>query len=445
MSANNRPQSMALAVVVANGDERRLLMGTDGALSTVRLVSQPFDSGWREAIDVNRAVREQIGLHCTLLRWLDMGQDPSTGEQTGVVLVESHDPEWTPGGNLTMAAPDASVEAVLKGRYPTADGEAIPWTQTGWFREASEWMCAQLEEIGLGIEGEVEQMRAWFLSCILRVETTGGPYYLKAVPPLFRHEPALTLDLSTRHAGFVPDVAAVDVERRWTLMRHVPGVKLIQHPDKPRYLPRWEAILRRYAQVQKEYARRVDDLLAMGCFDYRLDGLYSDVEALFAEITQLLEGTGRLSAEQIDTLRGYLPRLRAMRDTLAGSGLPATLHHGDFHSGNILCDQDCVVLDWSGHVGVAHPFLFLSVVSEEHTDEEVLDRLIEVYLSEWADYGSPDVLKEYARMGIVLGWLAGAVGHSRQIAMGDVAWDREQEQGNLEYCLQALLRLLGPG
>ncbi|MEO5951244.1 MAG: phosphotransferase, partial [Chloroflexia bacterium] len=129
-------------------------------------------------------------------------------------------------------------------------------------------------------------------------------------------------------------------------------------------------------------------------------------------------------------------------DTLSASNLPPTLHHGDFHSGNILCDQTCVVLDWSGFVGVSHPFLFLSVVSEEHSDPAVLSILLDAYLSAWTAYAPLPTLREYAQAGIILGWLAGAIGHSRQLAIADGPWDKKQEQGNLEYCLSMLLSLL---
>lgn len=442
---DHAPQSIALAIVVGRGEEGQLRISKDGASSTVTLMVPHFDSWWLDALSINRAVHEQIGLRGTLLRCLNVGRDSSTNQRSGTVLVESRDPGWTPSGDLTLEPFDLTSGSTDGDRPVLYGGEAAPWTRAGWFGEASDWMHVQLESLGIEIEGEIEQVRAWFLSCILKVATSEGEYYLKAVPPAFRHEPPLTLDLAKRHPGFVPDVVALDVERHWTLMRNVPGVKLAQHPDKARYLPRWAELLRRFAQVQIDYTTRVDDLLAMGCFDFRLESLYTDAEALFAEVPHLLEGANGLSAEQISLLPGLLPRLRALCDTLISSGIPPTLHHGDFHSGNILCEEDCVVLDWSGFVGVSHPFLFLSVVSEEHTDEAVLEQLIGIYLSAWSAYGLPNVLKEYARAGIVLGWLTGALGHSRQIAMAADPWEREQEQGNLEYCLKTLLRILSEG
>jgi len=317
-----------------------------------------------------------------------------------------------------------------------------PWMSPGWFDEAATWMTAQLSARGLSIDSEVRQVRSWFLSSILAAIAGGEEFYLKAAPPIYSQEPTLTLDLSKRFRGFVPDVVATDAERGWTLMRAVPGVRLDRHPDTEKYIPRWERLLLRFAEIQLSYMGRVDELLAMGCFDFRLPRLYQHVEALFAELPTLLEGSNDLSEGQISQLQASLPRLRAIFDALEGSGIPPTLHHGDFHSGNILCDTDCVLLDWSGFIGVAHPFLFLSVVSEEHTQEAVLSGLIDVYLSAWSAYGSPDELRKLARLGIVAGWLAGAVGHRRQIAIAAGPSDEEQERGNLVYCLNALLRLL---
>jgi hypothetical protein len=435
---DHMPQTIALTLVIATGDDRHLL--TNGELTTVTLPASPWDSWWLDALNINRALYEQLDLRAIVLRCLDIGQDPNTGERTATFLVESLDSDWTPGDQLTLEPFDSNVSA----KIPLSPLSSDPplWTYPGWFDDASAWMRGQLEAAGMTLVGEVEQVRSWFLSCILRVATDKGDYYLKSVPPLFKHEPLLTLDLSEHHPGFVPDVVAANTTNHWTLMRNVPGVKLITRPDKVQYIPRWEDILRRLAEVQLDYMNRTDDLLSMGCFDFRLNRLYTDAEILFAQLPRLLEGATSLSPEQFELLTQSLPRLRAMCDTLIASGLPITLHHGDFHSGNILCDQSCVVLDWSGFVGVSHPFLFLSVVSEEHSDPTVLSRLIDIYLSAWSAYAPLTTLREYAYTGIVLGWLAGALGHSRQIAIADGPWDRKQEQGNLEYCLKMLLPLL---
>jgi hypothetical protein len=445
VSQNSSEQYITLSLVIPQYvGEKVLMLPVNGgwALPTVDMPPPPTDSWWLDAAHITRAVPEHLGLRTTVLRCLHVGSD-AEGQSTGTFLMERHDPDWTFPGPAEWFSPDILPDPfgrlVTEG---TQSSENAPWTRPGWFGEAAEWMRMQLEARGLRLESEVEQVRSWFLSCLLRVERNEGDYYLKVVPPLFRHEPPLTLDLSERHPGFVPQVVSVDVERRWTLMRNAPGVKLVQHPDKALYLPRWEAILRRFAQIQLDYIPRVDDLLAMGCFDFRLDRLYAGAEVLFAELPHLFGEASNLSTEEIGLLQASLPSIKTICDELASSGLPPTLHHGDFHSGNILCDSDCVVLDWSGFVVVSHPFLFLTVVSEELTDSVVMSRMFDAYLPVWSAYGPLDELRRLAGQAILVGWLAGALGHRRQLAIRDGAWDREQELGNLLYCLKFLLRLL---
>lgn len=435
--------SITIRFLLRHHSGRYLLVrgaGGEWRLPEVAMPRPPSDAWWREAGHITGAMRRQLGMSAVVLRALRVTSDDA-GWGTGLFWMELQESEQTDASRERWVSIN-DLQDLLGDAAPPAPNENAPWTRPDWFREASEWMRGRLAECGFQVTGEVEQVRSWFCSCILRVGTDKGSYYLKAVPSLFKHEPPLILDLAEHVPGFGPHIVAADVERGRTLMRGVPGVKLAQHPDRALYLPRWEGLLRRFAEIQRHYVGRVDDLLGMGCFDFRLPRLYQDVDRLFAELPQLFGESKGLSTQEIETLQASLPRLRAIFDTLESSGIPPTLHHGDFHSGNILCDTECVVLDWSGFIGVSHPFLFLSVVSEEHIQEEVLSRMIDVYVSAWSDFGSHEELRKLARLGIVVGWLAGAVGHTRQMRIRDGAWDEEQDKGSLVYCLRALLSLL---
>jgi hypothetical protein len=57
-----------------------------------------------------------------------------------------------------------------------------------------------------------------------------GDAYFKAVPRIFAAEPAITEGLARLHPGLVPEVLAVDVDRRWLLTRDFGDEKLMDRP-----------------------------------------------------------------------------------------------------------------------------------------------------------------------------------------------------------------------
>jgi hypothetical protein len=63
----------------------------------------------------------------------------------------------------------------------------LPWTSPEWLAEATTWIRQRAEVVG-----EIEQPHVRWWSTVLRVSTTGGDLYFKAVAPLHRFEAALT-------------------------------------------------------------------------------------------------------------------------------------------------------------------------------------------------------------------------------------------------------------
>jgi hypothetical protein len=390
---------------------------------------------------VNRAVREQIGLHATVLYCAAFDDTPD--ERIASYALEGQDPQWEPAGNLMWAASD-DAEAIAGTKYAKL-GDNYPWSRPGWFSEASAWLATQVGERGWSLVGEIEQVRSWFLSSILRARTTGGAVYLKAAPPMYRYEPALTERLSRSYSSLLPEVLAVDNERGWLLMRAVEGVKLMHHPDRERYLPRWEGVLRDFARIQLDYVGQIDELFDLGLPDMRLESIAARIEPFFMELPRLFQGSKQApDTWAIARYESWVPRLLEICAQLEEYGLPPTLHHGDLHSGNILAnDHECKLLDWAGFIGVTHPFCFLSTVFEEHSDPQVQDRLLRAYLEPWQRYASMERLLEAARLAIPVGWFCGHLGHSTQFLMSVDPWEVAQEQGNLAYCLHSLEQILG--
>jgi hypothetical protein len=152
----------------------------------------------------------------------------------------------------------------------------LPWTSPEWLAEATTWIRQRAEVVG-----EIEQPHVRWWSTVLRVSTTGGDLYFKAVAPLHRFEAALTGLLAELQPGRVPDVVAVDAERGWMLMRDG-GTRLREVVKSPADLHHWERLLPDYAQLQVEVAPHAETLLALGVPDERLSALSGHFRELLA-------------------------------------------------------------------------------------------------------------------------------------------------------------------
>ncbi|MEZ4706652.1 MAG: phosphotransferase [Caldilineaceae bacterium] len=283
---------------------------------------------------------------------------------------------------------------------------SLPWAELGWRAEVESWIGAALADMGAVPNGLIEQphIRPW--STVLSVPTTAGLFYFKATAPALHHEPALTSALSQWHPNCVPAVAAADAERGWLLMADSgPSLRSIIKRDGD--LMHWRTVLPKYAQLQIDVAPRVAELLHLGAIDRRL----STLPILFAQLLDdtealLLDHEDGLSAAEYATLRELLPRYAEMCLQLANFGIPETLHHDDFHDGNIFVrlgqstsTNRYTFADW-GESCVAHPFFTLVVTlrSIGYTldldgDDPAILALRDHYLTAWSAYGDLDELR----------------------------------------------------
>jgi hypothetical protein len=197
------------------------------------------------------------------------------------------------------------------------------WARPGWLAAAEAWVGCDLEP-----------RRMWPLSAVLRGVLDGEPVFLKAVFPLFHHEPAITEALAREHPGVVPEVLRVDRDRGWMLMRELHG-EVVTESVPASFTP----ALREHARIQRAWSRRTGELLALGAQD----------------------------------------RAQDWPDT----GLPVTLAHGDFHSANVVIDGGrATIFDWSDAC-VAHPLIDLHTFFAERVDEALHDIFVDAYAEGW--------------------------------------------------------------
>ncbi len=236
------------------------------------------------------------------------------------------------------------------------------WTEPAWLAKATTWLTIKLHDQNIELTGAIEQphVRPW--ATVLRVPTTAGTLYFKAVAAAFAYEPALTAALAQWRPDCMPQLLAVEPTEGWLLMRDA-GVTLRTFIQAEQRCDRWFDLLPLYASVQIDLSERVDDLLALGVPDRRLSVLPTLYEQLLEQRSALLiDQSDGLTLDEYQQLRAWIPQVRTMCDELAQYNIPATLHHDDFHDANIFLHGDRVTFaDWAESC-VAHPFFSLVVM-----------------------------------------------------------------------------------
>ncbi|MCX6065567.1 MAG: phosphotransferase [Chloroflexi bacterium] len=300
---------------------------------------------------------------------------------------------------------------------------SIPWNLPGWQSEVHDWIDTQLARHALQRTGEITQphIRPW--STVLGVPTDAGRLYFKATAPYLSYEPALTAYLARLRPDISPDLLAVDIPRGWMLMRES-GIALRTFIKTEHSLARWREIMPLYAGLQKEMPPRVDEILKLGVLDRRLETLPAQFERLVADKAALLVGQpDSLTEEEYQRLTVSVAGFERQCAELAAFGLPTTLHHDDFHDGNLFVQDERVIFtDW-GESAVTHPFFTLVVMlrGAENSlqlapDSPELAQMRAWYLSQWTDYAPLAELQSVVRLAERLGLVNRALTWQRVIS-----------------------------
>ena len=299
---------------------------------------------------------------------------------------------------------------------------ALPWEQPEWLAEAHAWITDRLAEAGQPAAGPIEQVHIRPWSTILRIPTARGAVYFKAAMPLLAREAALQPALARWHPALTLPTIAADAGRGW-LLQPDGGPALRTFLKTPADLPRVEPLLAAFAAMQIDLSERVDELLELVPFDRRLVRLPVLFGLLLDDHRALRLGEeDGLSADQHQRLRRLVGPYRALCAELAAAPIPHSLHHDDFHDGNIFAGEDGtgrVVSDW-GESCVAHPFFSVIIclrslayrvgLPDETTDvpealPPVLARLRDVYLAPWERFApQPELVRLFN-----LAWRVGMV------------------------------------
>ena len=392
-----------LVVLVPHPDRPALLTPAD---DPTRLPATALDGEFRlpAALD---AIRDLLGTLPPVLR-VGYARTDADGEASLVIVdLETVGSGAPPGLSWTDrdAFPLGSIEPVeLRAILPRwiarrANGPTPsdpPWARPGWFARASAWTTEHLAAAGMPAVGAPELVYSWGISMVLRTSTADGDVYLKATPPVFPNEAALTACLAAATPKAVTRLIAVDPGEGWLLMRdHGPKVVGDEPPEA------WGPGLAAYAGLQRTWCARTETLVRAGAETRTLEAL--------ARVVPTLAGREPLATEFSDGERAEWessgPAFVAACTRLAEIGPAPTLSHGDLHPWNVAVTPDGpLIFDWSD-AAVAHPFLDLAVYVTRTKDIARRRALRNAYLVAWQDVLPPVELAEAGELALIVGAL----------------------------------------
>jgi hypothetical protein len=290
-----------VSAVVTDGD---LCVGSVGPFA----VDVPW---WAEVAPVVAQLRVVLGVPAYVVRLLRV--DGADGMRDGHVTYH-------------VEAPGTAVSLPAAAMFVGADPLRARWATAAGLRELFDWATVA---VGVPLTGPIEQHKTWNLAGLFRLPTGDGPVWLKATPPFAADEARVMAAFAAVDPTLVPTVLAADEGRM--LLADLPGEDCWHAPEN----------------VLSSGIHRF--VAAQSVLDTPLPWLQARDE-LPKEVGALLERDLGLTAEEVAAAKALLPRWAELDDC----GLPNTIVHGDFHSGNWRSCQDGppTVLDFAdAHFG----------------------------------------------------------------------------------------------
>ncbi len=402
-----------------------------------RILALPNDSGWtlpqirpEEASDevfslFEHGMKTQAVLGCAVRAlycpYVDQAND-AHGHRF-VFVLENRDSSYQPPENARWLAADELnklapeylrpiIEIYFRekttGVYPP--GRA-PWAFPGWQDAAHDWIKQQAAANGWTLEGEIEMVRKWPITCVIKARTSAGNLYFKAVPPTFAREIAITRLLSRHFPTHIPTIVASQDASYWLLLRDFGGTLL----GDSKNVAAWERALRDFATLQVTMSGQIEALFQCDAMDYRLEVLPEKLDVLLAD-EESLKPNHQITAEEIERARQLAPRIKALIAELQSYRLPATVVHSDFHPWNTVVNGNQIIFfDWT-EAAVGHPFSDLAQLSLIAprifpNQPETVDHLRDVYLEGWTSFAPLETLRRALLLGEALGVLQKAISY----------------------------------
>lgn len=358
-----------------------------------------INQAWHAPLESIRAIlRTQYGLKTVVLQQLAAVRDETVSVTTLLYLLTAVVDGWQPRAdlqwvgraaldqvNFSQPAHQVALAARLAERETgMLPALRVPWARQGWQGQAEAWITTQLTHQGCSLTGPIEQIKSWFISCILRAPTSQGTVYFKVMNPsaLMVDEATVTGALARLFPDQMPRVLAVEPTRGWLLLADFGAEVGWSATVETR-----AAVLQAFGELQVMAAAKVEELLAIGCIDRRLPVLAAQVDELLGDEAML----AYVDAPARAALQAAAPTLKARCAQLDQYQVPASLVHGDMHMANVAqTARGYCFFDWSDAC-IAHPFLDMIAILHE-PDRAVQELLRDRYLAVWTPYEAMDRL-----------------------------------------------------
>lgn len=437
-----------IVVLVPHPSRRALLASAPPEWSSDRVGQPPtvaLDSDFTTSACLT-AVEALLGVQPRALRIDTRRRDPSGEPTLAVVDLEAIGPDapspfvWTDWATLPLDSlePPELREALPRWIGRRELGPTIadpPWSVAGWFDRASHWMVERMAEMRTPAFEAPRIVYLWGISIILRAPSSLGPLFLKASAPVFGHEAAVTALLASVTPDLVTQVAAIEPDEDWLLMRDHGGRTLGDGTPET-----WARGLDVLAEIQHAWVGREQELVDAGVPVRSVAALaealpsFADLEPLATELT----GDDRTAwNESIGAFVDACHRLDAI-------GPASTLVHGDLHPWNVAdTPEGPRIFDWTD-AALSHPFLDLAVYATRPDDLALRHALRDTYLAHWTAQLSTAELKEAGDLAIVVGALHQVDAYVRILSSLDPD-DRGDLAGAAGSWARAAVATLGDG
>lgn len=407
----NDPECIDCRLVVIETDSMRIL--TIAAAAGPVLPRESIPAHARVAEALNDAIEQRYGLRTIQLALLPRAEGQSycaVHEITASIEALPRSLSFTALGEIASSEFASEELAIVLTIMKGEAGGLGRFARLGWIHD----LLAKTNSYrGRGSMPAIRQLNQGIDFCLLSLtESSGRKMWFKAVGEPNTREYALTVELARRFPAYLPKILATIPEWNGWVTEGVAGVPLNQSGDKTA----WEQALEALALMQRDSIETTTLLFAAGAKEWTCARLRSLSKPFFAEVQRAMRAqtstkTMLLSGDELHRLQMDVD---AALISLANSGIPETLLHGDIGHGNIVMSPDGpVFLDWA-ETYIGHPFLsaeHLLADLERCRPELSLERtsLRRSYGALWQDYASPETLADVIQLAPAVAAFAYAV------------------------------------
>ncbi len=421
--AGNTVGNLTFNAVILRHANSEVLLVRDGGQFELPIVTIPK---WRRvAQEVTKGISRLLGLQTICLF---QPEAPSTDSDDTVhfVVLEARDSSWLPPAGFSWVSREAlrnrlhSIKKVgsLQEVLTTTDAHKDsslggPFARAGWFDDLLSWAQRQVDPHRLQLTGKFCQLNADASFSLVRLETNGPSIWFKAVGEPNLHEFTVTVTLARHFPNYLPTLIATKPSWNGWLTFEVEGSMLDEHSD----VSVWEKAAGILAELQIESVGQTRSLLNASCRDIRIPALLDQIDPFFDVMAELMAKQSKVPPAPLNTreIRELGMQVRDICSCLGELGLPDTLGHLDFNSGNIIAGFDrCVFLDWA-EAYVGHPFFTFEYLREHLSRTKPgysawRSRVTSRYLELWSPLVRADRLSQALEITPLMAVFAYAVG-----------------------------------